>query len=333
MRLKELGEDNIIKSLTERFARKHPRVLMGIGDDTSVTVQKGGKALLATTDILVEDTHFKRSNTTPYLLGRKALTISVSDIIAMGGEPLFYLSSIVLRPETAKGFVDELYRGLGAAGKEYGCALIGGNTARTSGAMMISTTVLGEVPSDEAVYRDGAEEGDIIFVTGALGDSALGLKSLKDARLKKRYKNAVSRHLDPIPRVSAGKALARGRLASAMMDISDGLGLDLKRLCDASRVSAVVGLAALPVSDELKRYAKGSEDAIIELAFSGGEDYELLFTSPESNIRKIAALSRKLRVPITPIGKIIPRNKSAPLTVIGSEGMPLVIKKLGFEHF
>jgi len=126
MLLEKLGEDNLVQGLAERFAGRHSRLLKGIGDDTSVSSQKGGRALLVTTDILIENTHFKRGYTPPYLLGRKALSISLSDIAAMGGEPLFFLVSLALTPGTPKKFIDELYSGLDAVARESGCVLAGG---------------------------------------------------------------------------------------------------------------------------------------------------------------------------------------------------------------
>ncbi|MBI1910569.1 MAG: thiamine-phosphate kinase [Deltaproteobacteria bacterium] len=338
MFLKKLGEEEIIRSLAERFSRKHPRLIKGIGDDTSVTFQRGDKVQLATTDILIEDTHFRLSYTPPYFLGRKSLNISVSDIAAMGGAALFFLVSIALPENTTKGFLDELYRGIDDAARECGAILAGGNTARTEGKMMVSTTVLGEAQKDKVVYRSGARPGDIIYVTGTLGDSALGLKALKshgkDAIKKGPFKNAVLRHLDPAPRVEAGDQLAKKKLASAMMDISDGLALDLKRLCLESKAAAIIELYKLPTSADFRKFSGISKNALLNLALSGGEDYELLFTSPEENSKKIASLSKKLKLPITPIGRITPlKDKNKVITVIDEHGLPIKVEKLGFEHF
>src|SRR3989304_440542 len=172
MRLKRIGEDALIAGLAVKFGARHPRLIKGIGDDTSVVRQEGGKALLATTDILIENTHFKRSYTPPYLLGRKSLSISLSDIAAMGGAPLFYLVSVALPPGVGKKFVDEIYRGLAGAARESGAILAGGNTARTEDGMVIETTVFGEAAENEVLYRSTARPGDIVFVTGTRGSSA-----------------------------------------------------------------------------------------------------------------------------------------------------------------
>lgn len=338
MLLKTLGEDSLIESL-KRFGGSRDRLLKGIGDDTSVSVQKGGLALLATTDILIEGVHFKTKNTPAYLLGRKALSVSLSDIAAMGGTPLIFLVSLALSPSTPKKFIDELYRGLDAVAREANCALAGGNVAKTPGPMMVSTTVMGEAAAGEVVYRKGAKTGDLIFITGALGGSALGLKALmagKNAPLSRLpWKESVKKHLDPAPRLKAGQAIAKARLATAMMDISDGVALDLKRLCSESKKAAVVYLNSLPITDELKAYGKKTcKSPLLEFALTGGEDYELLFTSPEENLRKISALSKKLGLPITPVGRIVNQKKTVRVvTVLDASGEPMELKKMGFEHF
>lgn len=313
--------------------------MKGIGDDTSVSAQKNGAVLLATTDILIEGVHFREKNTPAYLLGRKALSVSLSDIAAMGGQPLFFLVSLALPPSTTKKFIDELYRGLDAVGKEAGTSLAGGNVAKTHGPMMVSTTVIGEAAKKEVVYRKGARTGDLVFITGSVGGSALGLKAL-DARGKTPlgrlpWKESVKKHLDPAARLEAGRALAKGRLATAMMDISDGVALDLERLCKESEKAAVVYLNSLPVSDELRSYGeKSGISPFMEFALTGGEDYELLFTSPEANVRKISALSRRLALPMTPVGKIVsPKKGAKTVTVIGENGAAIRLKKTGFEHF
>ncbi|MCC6503037.1 MAG: thiamine-phosphate kinase [Deltaproteobacteria bacterium] len=338
MLLKTLGEDSLIESL-KKFSGSHRRLLKGIGDDTSVSVQKDGSSLLVTTDILIEDVHFRTKSAPAYLLGRKALSVSLSDIAAMGGTPLFFLVSLALSPLTPGKFIDELYKGLDSVGRETGCVLGGGNVAKTPGPMMVSTTVIGEAPADEVVYRKGARQGDLIFITGTVGGSALGLKALssrgKTPLSRLPWKKSVKSHLDPAPRLEAGRMLARARLATAMMDISDGVGLDLKRMCIESRKSAVIYLSSLPISDELKAYGrKTGKSPMVDFALTGGEDYELIFTSPEKNLRKISALSRKLNLPMTPVGKIMSQKKhERVITVLDEDGEPMELKKLGFEHY
>ncbi len=334
MKLKGIGEDRIIKELAGRFSSKHPRLVKGIGDDASVSTQAKGRHLLATTDILIEGTHFKRGWTTSYLLGRKALAISLSDIAAMGGKPLFCLVSIALPPDTEKSLLTGIYRGLFDCGKEYGAIIAGGNTARTKGPLMVATTLFGECPEKETVYRNGARDGDVIYVTGCAGDAALGLRLLKEhgrAALRGPFRKAVDKHLDPIPRMMAGRELAGKRLSGAMIDVSDGLCLDLKRLCEASGTGAAINAESLPLSAEFKRYFAGARmrDGI-RLALTGGEDYELLFTAPESAAKKIPALLSG-DTPVTAIGRIVKRSQG--IKIIGMGGKPLNISMAGFEHF
>jgi thiamine-monophosphate kinase len=335
MNLEGIGEDALIRELRATFEKDHPRLVMGPGDDTSVTTHNPGNVLLATTDILIEGTHFQRRYTRAYLLGKKALSVSLSDIAAMGGIPLFYLVSVGLRPRTPKKFLFDLYRGITTRARESKAVLAGGNTA-LSDKLMVSTTLFGEMPEKEVVYRAGARPGDAIYVTGTLGDSALGLKALlKHAAraLEGPFRKAALKHLDPTARVAAGRALSSRRLASAMIDISDGLLLDLKRLTEASGTGAVLETARLPLSPQFKRYLKGlkRKGAGVKLALTGGEDYELLFTAPKEASKKIASLARSLRLPITPIGSITTAPEG--ITVIGEGARPVKLKGLGFSHF
>jgi thiamine-monophosphate kinase len=217
--------------------------------------------------------------------------------------------------------------------------LAGGNTAKAGHEMTVSTTVIGEAPAKRVVYRKGARAGDIVFITGTVGGSALGLKALaghdKPALKRAAWKESVKRHLDPVPRLKAGLEITKKGLATAMMDISDGVALDLKRLCVESGKAAVVYLSSLPVSEEVKAYGrKTGRSPLLDLALTGGEDYELLFTSPEENLRKISALSKKLGLPMTPVGRIIGRRRpERVVTVLDEDGEPMVLEKLGFEHF
>lgn len=335
MRLKELGEDPFIRELAQRFGSPHPRIIKAIGDDTSVTKCRPGRVLLTTTDTLVEGTHFKLTYTNPYLLGRKSLSVSISDIAAMGGEPLFFLVSLTVPANMEKRLIDDLYKGMLAVSSKYGPKLVGGNTSSTRKGMVVSTTLLGEAQSNKVVYRRGARPGDIICITGTVGDSALGLKILKKygpGALKGPFGKAARKHLDPTPRLEAGRALAAAGLATAMIDISDGVLLDLERLSRESSTGAVLEAARLPLSATLKRHIKSVRLSTgLTLALTGGEDYELLFTTRPEHISRINSLSKRLRLPITPVGKIV--KKSYGVVALGQDGRKLRIKKAGYEHF
>lgn len=332
--MKRIGEEELVRLLRERFRPAHPRILKAIGDDTSVTIEKNGAALLATTDVLIEDTHFRRIYTPARLLGRKSLSISLSDIAAMGGTPLFFLVSIALPPGADRKFIDDLYKGIEEVSEESGVTLLGGNTAKAP-LVMVSTTVLGEAMPEEVVYRSGSRPGDIIYVTGWPGESALGLKVLskhgKKAAVRGPFKTAAKRHLDPTPRLSAGRELAKKRLATAMIDVSDGLLLDLKRLCEESSVSAIVHERLLPVSPVLLRYQALTGKPPLDLVLSGGEDYELLFTARPAASRKVEALFKRLGIPLTRIGEI-KKPAKARVALMGESGL-IEPKTLGFLHF
>lgn len=336
MLVKDLGEERLIKYLSKRFSRRHPRLIKAIGDDAAVTVQMGGHALLSTTDILIEGVHFKKDRTPPYLLGKKALAVSLSDIAAMGGKPLFYLVSIAVPPDTPVRFLTDVYGGMYKRAKKCGAFLAGGNTARLPNRVIIETTVIGEARKDRVVYRNGAKKGDLIFLTGTTGGSALGLLELKrggKGALNGPFRKLVLRHLDPEPRLEAGAALGALRLASSMIDVSDGVLLDLKRLCAASGVGAAIELARLPLSREFKRYEAERRRSFATLALTGGEDYELLFTARPKNEAGVMRAATRLRLKITKIGEITGKNPSPSVKITGADGRDFKIRGAGYLHF
>lgn len=335
MQIKDLGEFALIKRLSDRFATGHPRLIKGIGDDTSVTIEDESKYLLCTTDTLGEDIHFSLRYTSPYHLGRKAVSISLSDIAAMGGAPMFLLTSIILPAETSVDFVDFLYKGIKERAEEFEVGIIGGNTSSSSDKIIINTTILGEVPKDHVVFRKGAKAGDKIYVTGCLGDSGLGLKMLKEIqnskfKIQSLKNNAILKHIDPMPRVREGIAIAEKKLATAMIDVSDGLISDLRHIAEESSVGARVWLQKIPVSKDLKGWV-AAHPRDIALALGGGEDYELLFTASEENSIKIDAISRALNTQITQIGEIVSKEKG--IVVIDENDEVFHPADEGFEHF
>ncbi|MBI3752520.1 MAG: thiamine-phosphate kinase [Deltaproteobacteria bacterium] len=334
MQIKELGELGLIKKLAKEFSSNHPRVIKGIGDDCAVTVQDEAKYLLSTTDTLVEDIHFSLKYTPPYNLGKKAVSISLSDIAAMGGTPMFLLTSIILPAATSTDFINFLYKGIKEKADESGAALIGGNTSSSPGKIIISTTMLGEVPKDQLLLRKGASAGDMIYVTGLLGDSSLGLKIWKQKGntpiTDPFLKDAMLAHIDPAPRVREGRTIAEKKLATAMIDISDGLISDLRHVAEESGVGARVWLKKIPISIGLKRWVVDHPQDIA-FALSGGEDYELLFTVSKENSRRIDAVSRELNIPITYIGEIV--SKEEGLAVLDEKNEPFPLTAEGFEHF
>jgi thiamine-monophosphate kinase len=326
MKLAEIGEFGLIKAISQ-IADKGPGVVMGIGDDAAVLTPSAGKVLLVTTDLLLEGVHFQLEFTDPYRLGRKALAVNLSDIAACGGTPTAFLVSLAVPPETEMAAVQALYKGMMEQAHLYGVSLIGGDTSRGK-EWMISITLIGEVEERNCVYRHGAKPGDWIFVTGTLGDSALGLKMLKKG-VKQGY--LIERHRDPTPRVKEGGEIARQGLALSMIDISDGLVADLGHIAEQSNVGAEVRLSRLPLSEEYQKEIVSYSSDPYQLALTGGEDYELLFTAAPAKERAVAKLAQELGIPITSIGKIV--DAAQGVIIYTEDGKEYPIAQRGHDHF
>jgi thiamine-monophosphate kinase len=260
------------KKLLERICRiaqfRRKELKVGIGEDCAVMRRTPGKDLLLSADLLVEGVHFRLDWTSPFLLGYKALTVNVSDIAAMGGRPILYLVSLALPAHLSKpAFVDNLYRGMEEAARASKVALAGGDLSSSVSGVVISIAIAGLAPADRAILRSGARPGDYLFICGHLGLSAIGLELLRSGyrvpaeRAQNRTINGlggmpktvsqwrdhcIMAHLAPKPMIHLGMELSAGKMASAMMDVSDGLSIDLHRLCEAGRVGAVLQHATLP---------------------------------------------------------------------------------------
>jgi len=329
MKLSEIGEFDLIKAI-EALAAGGARgegVVKGIGDDAAIIRSAPGKVILVTTDLLLEGAHFQLVFTDPHRLGRKALAINLSDIAACGGRPTAFVISVAMPPETDVAFVKVLYEGILEQARQFNCSLVGGDTSKGR-ALMISLTLLGEAEEERVVYRSGAKHGDRIFVTGTVGDAALGLEQLKRGE---QGGQCIERHLDPIPRVKAGEEIARQGLASAMIDISDGLAADLGHILEASGRGAQVQLPQIPFSKEYLKTIEQYYSDRYGLVLTGGEDYELLFTSPPEKEEAVVRLAQALGTPITMIGEIVEASKG--LKVVGEDGKEYPIEQKGHDHF
>ncbi|HEU4403120.1 MAG TPA: thiamine-phosphate kinase, partial [Candidatus Polarisedimenticolia bacterium] len=315
-RLARLGEQGFI-DLIARLARPvRPRPTVGIGDDAAVLDLPRKAQVLLTTDLLTEGVHFRTAYTPGVLLGRKALAVNLSDIAAMGGVPHSCVVSVGFPRATTVAYARALASGIAAQARRHGVALVGGDTCAAR-ALFVNVALLGLVEPGRAVRRAGARPGDALFVTGSLGAAAAGLALLRGAekrpgRRGERGRGAVSRalqaaairaHLDPTPRVQAGRALGVIGLATAMIDLSDGLSQDLHHLCSAGGTGAVIEAAAIPVAPAA-RALLGPARAL-DAALAGGEDYELLFTVRPRHTPLVARLARRLRLPMTRIGETL----------------------------
>ncbi|MGB9628169.1 MAG: thiamine-phosphate kinase [Thermodesulfobacteriota bacterium] len=327
--LQEIGEFGLINRIRKWMTTSDPSLIQGIGDDVAV-IKMGEKTLLATTDILIEEVHFQRKWIDPYRLGNKALMVNLSDISAMGGIPKYILISLGLPKNLPLSFFTAFYRGLKDGTKRFGISLIGGDTS-LSEKIIINICLLGEAGKKGPILRKGAKVGDDLYVSGTLGDSSLGLKILKKEGLKGRPQKLIEKHLLPLPRITLGQRIAQQGLATSMIDVSDGLLIDTKHLLEESNVGARIWLSRIPLSSLYRKWIRLYSKDPYHLALSGGEDYELLFTSPPEARKAISKLASTLKIPITCIGEILPKKEG--FSVIMEDGRRYSPARLGFEHF
>lgn len=315
----ELGEFGFLADLLPRL-RKGAGVVVGPGQDCAV-VRIGDRRLLVTVDAVVEGVHFKADWISPKQLGRRSFLVNASDIAAMGGRPLWCVVSVGAPANYPRRSLALLHAGIDDAASEFGACIVGGNITASS-RLSVSLTLIAAAPK-RMVTRRGARPGDRIFVTGTVGDAALGVQRL---RCGSRGGSAVRRYREPSPRLWAGKSLVEAGVASAMIDVSDGLVQDLGHICEQSGVGAIVECARLPRSDAYRRLL--GDDS--KLALSGGEDYELLCTVPEDKTALLARLKPRLRCAITRIGTV---TKERRVRVIDHIGAVVDLGTRGYDHF
>ncbi len=339
--LRQLGEFGLIQRLTQRIGRAGPPVLLGIGDDAAVIRMGPGRLLLLSTDLLAEGIHFDLATATMEEVGYKAAVGNLSDIAAMGGEPQYMLVALAIPAWRTVADVDELYRGLLRACRRHGVHLVGGDTSASPRGLFICITVTGISKTRRALTRDGARVGDLIYVTGTLGDSHAGLKLLRARRKpvsrapgegqRRNVRFLVKRHLRPTARVPEGQWLASRRLATATIDLSDGLSGDLGHLCTRSRVGAEIETASLPLSPACRWYARLLHRDPADFALAGGEDYELLFTVSPDNRRRVDRLAQRRGFRFTRIGTI--KSRKFGIQVRPPTGPPHAMIPRSYRHF
>ena len=300
MAMSRRGEFGFIDFIRSHFPDHDGTI--GIGDDCAV-MPTGEGELLFSTDLLMEGVHFLRNESSPEDVGWKAAAVNLSDIAAMGGTPVATFLSIAL-PKDAQGeWAERFIEGYTDISRQYDVPLLGGDTTSSLRDIAVNVGILGRCPSGRRLMRNGAKVGETIYVTGPLGDSAGGLQAiLKGIERTEDVTRLICRHKRPIPRIEAGRLLMESGKAGAMMDISDGIGSDLRHIMKASGVGAVIDLERLPLSPELVSVCKEQGWDIYEMATSGGEDFELMFTAP-------AGLENELDIAVYPIGKIVPGNE------------------------
>lgn len=355
MNLKRVGERGFIEEIRRRFGDLAPPSPAGIGDDAALLLPARA-GWLASTDCLIETRHFRRDEPA-HLLGRKSLAVNLSDMAAVGGRPESFLLTLAVPSDLPPRFLDDLLEGLASSARQHAVKLVGGDTSGSPGPLVISITILGRAGSGRGravLTRAGARPGDGIYLSGPIGGSAAGRVLIERGwrprfdtrggaiagaipppgasasvagtrrRIATRAAEAMRSHLDPSPRISLGRRLLEERIASAAIDVSDGLSTDLFRLAQASRAGARILAPALPIADSARALAPVTGSEPLELALNGGEDYELLFTVPPPKERRLAGLDAVF------IGRIT--SRAGGLTLADSRGSHRRLRPGGWDH-
>ncbi len=326
------GEVELIARLADIFGAAPPEVVLGIADDCAALDLGGPDYLLWTVDTLVERVHFDLAYISLRQLGRKSLAVNLSDLAAMGGVAHYALLSLGWPPDRELAGALEFGEGLAACARGHGVAVIGGDTVSSPPGLAIALTVLGKVPKSEMLRRSGARMGDLVYVTGPLGEAAAGLEILRrDLKLDPTLTETLIRaHLEPQPQSAAGRLLARDGLATACIDLSDGVATDLMHICRLSQVGAKLTAEDLPIPPGVRAVARMVDRDPLDLALQGGEDYQLLFTcNPAQASRLPAAFAQAgLKVP-SRIGEIISGKEVVLITTEKEK----IISGGGYDHF
>lgn len=327
-----MKEQKLINFLTQKFPKTSSGLSVGIGDDCAV-IEGEDFDLLFTTDALLEGVHFDLEYTPPLLLGRKVLSVNLSDIAAMGGKPHFYTVNLGVPKDFPPEKLKSIYKGMMQVGKAADVVLVGGDTCRSRSGLVMSVALLGKVPKGRALLRKGASPGDHIYVTGTLGNAGLGLKCLKekvkgdDAKLFEDHFN------DPKARIEIGRWLVSTGAVTSMIDISDGLLSDLGHIADQSGVGFKISALQVPRLQGFDDLCRELGLNPLEMILTSGEDYELAFTVAEDKRQDFEKSfnGKKNDCPITLLGEITADPGGR--IVLGDDNKPLSFKHKGFDHF
>ncbi len=332
MKLKEIGEFGFINRIAPLGAVRADGVIKGIGDDCAVISVDGPEYLLLTTDLLVERVHFLRDWARPDIFGAKALAVNLSDIAACGGQPRDAFISLAVPDGTEVDWLDGFYRGMADLARKWDVNLLGGDTSGSKSDLMINVTVTGLVPPNEVLFRHTARPGDVIVLTGPLGESGAGLEILLNASdLPEDVSQPLIRaHLEPRPHIEEGRLLASSGACTAAIDVSDGLSSDLGHLCADSSVGAVVFEAKLPLREPLVRAAALMGKDPLHWVLHGGEDYVLLAAVKSEMVEEIRSRAEDRGWNFLPIGEFV-EGKGMELVRLDGTHEPLAPR--GWDHF
>jgi thiamine-monophosphate kinase len=327
------GEDDLVRLIRELVRRRAPGLLTGVGDDCAVLETREGVSLLATTDLILEDVHFRRRWAKPADIGAKSLAVNVSDIAAMGGTPRWALVGLGCPEGTGRHEIEAFYAGALGVSDAHGVAIVGGDTSASPAGWVVSVTLLGD--AIRPILRSTARPGDVIAVTGTLGRAAAGLAVLERETAPRGVETALldevtAAHLRPRPRVDEGRWLAAAGGVTAMMDLSDGLATDLGRLIAESGAGARVDLQRLPVADATRVVADALDRDSLDWATGGGEDYELLVVCEAAALERLrAGLEDATQTTLSAIGEIV---AGSGIRWLDGRGRAVAVAP-GFEHF
>ena len=338
-RLSDFSECQLVQTLTRSFGySQDSSIIKGIGDDAAIIRSSKHHHWLVSTDLLLEDIHFDLRFTSFFDIGYRAAVANLSDIAAMGGTPQYLLIALAIPSHHSRLDLQALYRGLRSSCQLHHVRLIGGDTSASSKGIFISITVIGTVEPKKALQRSGAHIGDHIYTTGTLGDSSAGLelllKKTRQPTLSVNDRNSrflITRHLRPTARIDIGRFLSTNQLATAAIDLSDGLSGDLNHLCQESRVGALIDAATIPTSSPYKAFTHQRGHDPIHMALRGGEDYELLFTVPERYRTKFTRLVKRKNLNITKIGVIQSKKFGIQLKLANGTFRQIIVNS--YDHF
>ncbi len=325
-----ITEDGIVRWLEARFRGCSAAVRLGIGDDAAVVRPKGAaEDWVVTTDMLVEGVDFRPGWLTAFDLGHKSLAVNLSDLAAMGARPRFFLVALALPAGVARRWIADFYRGMTRLGRRHAAELLGGDLSGSPSGLQITVTAVGETRHRKFLRRAGGMPGDLLYVTGVLGKAAAGLELLRrgigDGR-SRAERSALGAHRRPEPRCSAGAWLAASGLVRCMMDISDGLSVDVRRLCAASGCGAEIDAQSLPLFESARLW--GADP--VELGLHGGEDFELLFAVRPDQARRLERIYPRSLPAIRRIGRL---TDTGSILIRHAGRPPVPLPPLGFEHF
>jgi len=334
MLIGELGEFALIARLQQRLQQTAPAQLVrGIGDDCAVLRSMADMDLLLTTDTQEEGVHFRQDWSTPQDIGWRCLAVNVSDIAAMGGNPLGAVIALSVPATLEVAFIEALYDGLQELATAYDCPIIGGNISKASEHLTVTITVLGDVPAGQGVYRSGAQVGDEVWVTGDLGGAKAGLEVLlhPETLTDLSTSEVLRRYRRPRPRLREAQYLRQHGALHSLIDISDGLSSDLAHICTESGVSAQLEAVSIPVSEAVHHIARALQVDPLTLALHGGEDFELCLTAPAGTVSRLQqAFMAHFQCPLVRVGTI---QAGRGVTLRRPDGTQQPLSARGYDHF